>query len=183
MICERCGQRQATVHITEIVNGQKNESHLCEVCAGEMQQQGYGFVVPPIQLHHFLASLLNNSLPEDRQQETAVEGRVCAKCGATEEQIDEQGLLGCGECYPYFADRVQPLLRKIHGSTRHTGKVPERTGGQARLLKEIRLLKNSLKEAVDRENFERAAQLRDKIYVMENNLKEGGEADASKNSD
>jgi len=182
MVCERCGQRQATVHITEIVNGQKNESHLCEVCAGEIQQQGYGFVVPPIQLHHFLASLLNNNAGEDQQQQIASGGRVCDKCGVAEEQIAELGLLGCGECYPYFADRVQPLLRKIHGSTQHNGKVPERTGGLTKLVKEIRVLKNGLDEAVSKENFEQAAQLRDRIHLMEKILKEGVEADASKNS-
>ena len=182
MLCERCGQRQAAVHITEIINGQKNESHLCEVCAGEIQQQGYGFAVPPIQLHHFLASLLNHSFTEGQKPQTASAGRVCAKCGATEEQIASQGLLGCGECYPFFADKVQPLLRKIHGSTRHSGKVPERTGGRARLLKEISGLKKELRDAVAKEEFEAAAQLRDKIHLLENTVSEGGEADAPKES-
>ena len=182
MLCERCGQRQATVHITEIANGHKNDSHLCEVCAGEIQQQGYGFVVPPIQLHHFLASLLNHNLTEGQKQQTSSTGRVCDKCGVTEEQIAGQGLLGCGECYPFFADRVQPLLRKIHGSTRHTGKVPERTGGRARLNKEIRDMKSDLKEAVNREDFEQAAQLRDKIHLLEKTLSEGGDTSASKES-
>jgi len=181
MMCERCGQRQAAVHITEIINGQKNESHLCEVCAGEMQQQqGYSYVVPPIQLHHFLASLLSHSVSEGQKQQPASSGRVCDKCGATEEQIASQGLLGCGECYPFFADRVQPLLRKIHGSTWHTGKVPERTGGRARLIKEISGLKKELKDAVEKEEFEIAAQLRDKIHLLESNVNEGGEADAAK---
>ena len=180
MMCERCGQRPASVHITEIINGQRNESHLCEVCAGEMQQQGYGYVVPPIQLHHFLASLLNHNVTEGHKQQPASSGRVCEKCGATEEQIAGQGLLGCGECYPYFADRVQPLIRKIQGSTWHTGKVPERTGGRARLIKEISGLKKDLKEAVAKEEFEQAAQLRDKIHLLESAVNEGGEADASK---
>jgi protein arginine kinase activator len=178
MICERCGQRPATVHLTEIVNGEKNESHLCEVCAGEMHQHGYGFAVPPIQLHHFLASLLNHSAAEGKKQQVSSSGRVCEKCGATEEQIANQGLLGCGDCYPFFADRVQPLLKKIHGSIGHTGKVPERTGGRARLTKEIGVLKNNLREAVEREDFEKAAQLRDRIHLLENNLRDGGEAGA-----
>jgi protein arginine kinase activator len=175
MTCERCGQRPATVHLTELANGEKNESHLCELCAGEMQQQGYGFAVPPIQLHHFLASLLNHNVSEDKEQKAQSTGRICEKCGATEEQIAKQGLLGCGDCYPYFADRVQPLLRKIHGSIRHTGKVPERTGGRARLVKEVVTLKSSLKDAVAREDFELAAQLRDQVHLLEKSLREGGE--------
>jgi len=180
MLCERCGQRPATVHMTEITNGQKNETHLCEVCAREMQHQGISFVVPPIQLHNFLAGLLNNSLTEgNKQQQAESTGRICEKCGVTEEQIANQGLLGCGDCYPFFADRVQPLLRKIHGRTRHIGKVPARTGGKARVAKEIDELKGRLKTAVRQEDFEQAALLRDRIHLLENSLREGEEADVA----
>ena len=180
MLCERCGQRPVSVHMTEITpDGQKSETHLCEICAREIQQEKIGHALPPIQLHHFLASLLNNSSVGGKKQQQVNMGRRCAKCGVTEDQIANQGLLGCGDCYPFFADRVKPLLRKIHGSTRHTGKVPERTGGRARLFKEINLLKNNLKEAVDREDFEQAAQLRDQIRNLEDVLKKGGETDVS----
>ena len=184
MLCERCGQRPVSVHMTEITaDGQKNETHLCEICAREIQQQKTGFAVPPIQLHQFLASLLNHSLSESKKQQQTAMGRRCEKCGVTEEQIANQGLLGCGDCYPFFADRVKPLLRKIHGSTRHIGKVPERTGGKARLVKEINLLKNNLREAVKREDFEQAALVRDLIRDLEESLKEGGETDVGeKNS-
>jgi protein arginine kinase activator len=70
---------------------------------------------------------------------------------------------------------MMPLLRRIHGNSRHIGKVPERTGGRARLVKEIEVIKRQLKEAVGREEFERAAQLRDSIRQLEKRLEEGGE--------
>lgn len=175
MLCERCGQRPATVHLTEITNGHKQETHLCEVCAGEIQPQGFKFV-PQLSLHNFLAGLLNHELGGANYTRPEVAVKKCEKCGMAESQFVKQGLLGCGDCYPYFEERLLPLLRRIHGNTRHTGKVPGRTGGRFRLVKEIENLKRLLREAVSREEFERAAQLRDNIRHMEKILEEGGEA-------
>jgi len=175
MLCERCGQRPATVHMTEIINGQKSDTHLCEICAREIQPQGFVFV-PQLHLHNFLAGLLKHELGGDKHIKAETAGEKCEKCGVFEGQIVKQGLLGCGDCYPFFEEKVLPLLRRIHGSTRHTGKVPERTGGRARLVKEIGNLKSRLKEAVSREDFEQAAQLRDQIRQLEKSIIEGGEA-------
>lgn len=175
MLCERCGQRPATVHLTEITNGHKQDTHLCEVCAGEIQPQGFGFV-PQLNLHNFLAGLLNHELGGGKTNRQEAPGKKCEECGVAEGQFIKQGLLGCGDCYPYFEEKMLPLLRRIHGNTRHTGKVPERTGGRARLVKEIENLKVLLREAVGREEFERAAQLRDNIRQLEKSLEEGGEA-------
>lgn len=175
MLCERCGQHPATVHMMEIINNQKNSTHLCEVCAREMQPQGFGFGVPQIHLHNFLAGLLNHELGGGKQEQKEASGRRCEKCGVPEEQIGKQGLLGCGDCYPFFEEKLRPLLRRIHGSIGHIGKVPERTGGHARLVKEISSLKNQIQEAVSKEDFEQAAQLRDRIHQMEKSLHDGGE--------
>jgi protein arginine kinase activator len=175
MLCDHCGQRQATVHLTEITNGHKTESHLCQVCASEIQAQGFGFA-PQLNLHHFMAGLLNHELGGANYGQQQADGEKCARCGMAEGQIMKQGLLGCGDCYPYFEEKMQPLLRRIHGNTRHTGKVPGRTGGRARTVKEIENLKNRLREAVGREEFERAAQFRDAIRQLEKTLEEGGEA-------
>ncbi|BAF58462.1 MAG: hypothetical protein HPY89_10390 [Pelotomaculum sp.] len=175
MLCERCGQRPATVHFTEITNGHKRETHLCEVCAGEIQPQGFGFP-PQLFLHNFLAGILNQELGGGNFGWPESAGNKCEKCGLAESQFAKQGLLGCGDCYPYFEEKLLPLFRRIHGNTRHTGKVPARTGGRARLVKEIENLKRLLKEAVSREEFERAAQLRDSIRQLERGLEEGGGA-------
>ncbi|NLI11628.1 MAG: hypothetical protein GX425_03145 [Peptococcaceae bacterium] len=175
MQCERCNERPATVHLTEITNGQKQETHLCEVCAKEIQLQGFG-LLPQMNLHNFLAGLLNYEFNGSKfgQQEAGV--KACAKCGVAESQFVKKGLLGCGDCYPCFEEKLQPLLRRIHGNTRHTGKVPERTGGNARLLKEIENMKRKLTEAVSREEFELAAELRDTVRQLEKRLEEGGDA-------
>ncbi len=175
MLCESCGQRKATVHYTEIINGQKRESHLCEVCAGELHSQSFNFP-PQLNLHHFLAGLLNHEFGESDYSIPAKSGKKCDKCGIVEEQFIKQGLLGCGDCYPYFGDKLQPLLRRIHGNNRHTGKVPVRTGGRARVVKEIEDLKSKLKTAVEHEEFELAVKYRDSIRALEGKLQhEGGE--------
>ena len=175
MQCERCNQRPATVHLTEITNGQKRETHLCEVCGKEIQLQGFGFL-PQMNLHNFLAGLLNYDFNENNFGQPEAGGKTCEKCGVVEGQFIKKGLLGCGDCYPCFEEKLQPLLRRIHGNTRHTGKVPERTGGHARLLKEIEKMKSQLGDAVGREEFELAAELRDAIRRLEKSLEEGGEA-------
>lgn len=174
MLCERCGQRPASVHFTEIANGHKQDTHLCEVCAGEIQPQGFGFA-PQLNLHNFLAGLLKHELSGGKANLPEAAGKQCDKCGVAEGQFIKQGLLGCGDCYPSFEEKMLPLLRRIHGSTRHTGKVPERTGGRARLVKEIEKMKVQLREVVGREEFERAAEIRDHIRQLEKSLEEGGE--------
>jgi protein arginine kinase activator len=162
------------VHVAEITNGQKQETHLCESCAKELQIHGFGFY-PQMNMNSFLAGLLNYDFNSSNVNQVETIGKKCEKCGVSEEQFANKGLLGCGDCYPIFEEKMLPLLRRIHGNTRHTGKAPERTGGRARLVKEIEIIKRQLKEAISREEFERAAQLRDSIRQMGKNLEEGGE--------
>jgi protein arginine kinase activator len=173
MLCEKCHERPATVHYTEIVNGHKSKMHLCEVCAGQVQAGGSGFM-PQINLHNILASFLSqapsaHTLAAKNRQETS-----CPTCGTTESSFAQKGLLGCGDCYKHFGDRLEPLMRRVHGSSSHAGKVPERTGGRARLVKQIKDMKNRLQQAVVQEEFEDAAQLRDQIRQLEQQLA-GGE--------
>ncbi|SHJ51917.1 UvrB/UvrC motif-containing protein [Desulfofundulus thermosubterraneus] len=173
MECERCHQRPATVHLTEIINNEKRTMRLCEQCARELQAQAMGFF-PQINLHNFLAGLLHNEFGFPTTGPTvAPAGARCEACGLTEAQFARQGLLGCGECYRYFGPRLEPVFRRIHGNTCHTGKVPERTGGKVRVINRIERLKAQLREAISREEFERAAELRDTIRELEKELQEG----------
>ncbi|MDD4237502.1 MAG: UvrB/UvrC motif-containing protein [Desulfotomaculaceae bacterium] len=173
MLCERCGQRPATVHITEITNGSKKETHICQACAGEIQPQGFGFV-PQLNLNNFLAGFLHE-LGGAGSSQAVDTGEKCEQCGMAEGQFVKLGLMGCDSCYSHFEERLLPLLRRIHGNIRHTGKVPERTGGRAKVLKAIESLKGQLQEVISREEFEQAADLRDTIRQLEKNLDEGSE--------
>ncbi|MFZ5591120.1 MAG: UvrB/UvrC motif-containing protein [Bacillota bacterium] len=169
MECERCKQRPATIHFTEIINGNKRTLRLCEVCAREVQAESFSFI-PQMNLHNLLASMFHPHLAAQSQQPAVNQGLKCERCGLSEAQFARQGLLGCSECYRVFAGRLEDVFRRLHGNTGHIGKVPERTGGKVRLLKEIERLKKQLKEAVEREEFERAAALRDLIRDKEREL-------------
>ncbi len=173
MLCEKCHERPATVHYTEIANGHKSITHLCEVCAGQVQAGEFSFI-PQINLPKILASLLSQSPSTQSFVTQTRQEASCPKCGTTESLFTQKGLLGCGDCYRHFEERLGPLMRRIHGSSSHAGKVPERTGGRAKVFKQIREMKENLKQAVAREEFEQAAQLRDEIRQLEQRLS-GGE--------
>lgn len=173
MNCERCQERPAVVHLTEIINNKKRVLHLCEQCAREVQAESFGFL-PQMNLHNFLAGLFSNQIASPFSPAVA-EGQKCPSCGLSEGQFAKSGLLGCGDCYRYFGDRLDPVFRRIHGTTRHNGKVPERTGGRVKLSKEIDRLKVKLREAISREEFEEAAKLRDQIRDLEKELAREGD--------
>lgn len=172
--CERCHQRPATVHLTEIINNQKRTMRLCEQCAREVQEQSFGFL-PQMNLHSFLSGLLHSEFgtPVFGQAAVVPAGVSCPACGITEAQFAKRGLFGCAECYKAFGDRLETVLRRIHGTTAHTGKVPRRSGGKARLVNQLTNLKAKLKEAIAKEEFELAAQLRDRIRELERELQGG----------
>lgn len=173
MLCERCQQRTANVQFTEIRNNKQRTIRLCDVCAKEMQIDNLSWS-SQLNLHNFLAGLLEHDFGAGTLKTTTKEGKGCQKCGLTEVQFAKKGLLGCGDCYEDFAHRLEPLLRRIHGNTRHTGKVPERTGGNVRLIKEVEKLKAQLQESIIREEFERAAELRDLIRGLEKEINRKG---------
>jgi protein arginine kinase activator len=166
MNCERCNKRPATVHLTQVINNKKTEMNVCEYCAGELQQETWGFN-SDFNLNNFLSGLMGYGYsPSIKKQEI----KSCPNCGMTHTKCTQGGLLGCAQCYETFEDQILPLVKRIHGTVEHTGKVPKRTGGRARLEKDIRILKAKLKDAVNREEFEEAVKLRDKIRSLEQQL-------------
>jgi len=168
MICEKCQKRPAAVHVTKIINGKKTETNLCDICA---QEDSAAFGEPKWMLHNIFADLFNQpvagspSIPQKR------EGTVrCEHCGFTDAQFAQVGKLGCPKCYEVFENKLEPVLRRIHGNPGHTGKIPKRTGGTIGLRKQIEELKLELKAAVGREEYEKAAEIRDKIRSLEKKL-------------
>lgn len=169
MMCDRCQKNPAQVHLTQIVNNTTQQINLCSTCAAELQAESFGFV-PQLNLHEFLAGLINHHFAGASLKQNTKMQIHCEKCGVTDAQVAKSGLFGCDQCYLRFGERVQPLLKKIHGSAGHTGKVPHRTGGKALISKEIRILKSQLQEAIQQEAFEKAASLRDHIRELEQQL-------------
>lgn len=167
MKCQKCGANNATTHVKTIINGELREFDLCSECADKM---GYTNVFGDIEneFSNFLGSFFGNVLPA-RTQATR-----CEFCGSTYSDITKSGHVGCAKCYEIFADELYPSIRRIHGNTTHCGK----NSSDAEKLKhtknatetkeqKINNLKSKLESAVKEQNFELAAELRDKIKEME----------------
>jgi Uncharacterized protein with conserved CXXC pairs len=151
------------------MNNEKTEFHLCEVCAKNVGNElGIAFE-PSFNFQNFIAGLLEGDL-NLYQQSNSKQEIFCKNCGLTFSDFTNSGLLGCGECYYHFQSGLEPLLKKIHGSNHHIGKVPKRTGGKFRVRKEINDLKTELQQSISREDYERAAYLRDEIRRLEAEL-------------
>ena len=172
MLCEECHMRPATVHITKIVNNEKTEMHLCEECAKEKHLSlsssigGFGFEESGFSVAKLLSSFFE---PSSKTPIGSSEEFKCGRCGLTFQTFSKTGRFGCRQCFSTFKNQMNPMLRRIHGKTFHVGKVPKRSGGQIRIKQEIDRLKRELQEAVNAEEYERAAVIRDKIKELEQN--------------
>ena len=158
MQCERCKKNVATVHLTEIVKSQKTEKHLCEQCA---KDEGY-----TIKTHVSLQDLLTAFISAHGEAEDMA-GTTCPDCGMTYVDFRSEGRLGCPNDYEIFREALDPLLEKVHGRVEHMGKLPSRAGESQRKQRELMALRRKLRLAVDQENYEEAAKLRDQIKKME----------------
>lgn len=181
MICQECNQRPATLHFTKIVNAEKAEYHLCEKCA---QEKGDMFMLSGaagFSINNLLAGLLNmDPTVQKKEQDTFQKENVlqCNQCSMTFQQFIKIGRFGCAHCYKAFEEQLKPILRRLHsGNSSHNGKIPARIGGSLHLKKNIEELKYQLKESISKEEFEKAAEIRDEIRFLENQLNinlEGG---------
>ena len=168
MLCEHCQERQANVHITQVVNDKRLELNLCETCYQKEAGKFNLLAQPDFSFHSLLAGLLQTESEEEIPR--PAEGGKCDNCGLTYSDFSKVGQLGCSECYEKFAVTLEPVLRRIHGNTMHVGKVPRRTGGQVLVRKEIAALRSRLQETINREAYEEAARLRDEIHRREQEL-------------
>ncbi len=168
MKCQKCNQRTATTHITQIINGHKTEMYLCRECAEENQD----FFSFKSGFDTEFDSLLGGFW-ESQPKVSATPSKKCDLCGTTEGQFIKSGKPGCSHCYTVFQDLLLRPLKQIHGSTRHTGKIPERSGKSIKTADQIEQLQTKLNRAVMEQNFEEAATLRDKINELKSNQQKG----------
>lgn len=159
MLCDACKKREAVVHIVKIENGKRTDLHLCAACA--RKQTSYNNFKD---LHIIDNDFFRKMAYPDVEEQGKEEPR-CASCGLTYSEFIRDGKFGCPDCYEAFKEELPPLLRRIHGHSRHTGKVPGQ--GVFRTKSEVKLLRQRLQQLVREERYEEAAQVRDKIHALE----------------
>lgn len=155
--------------VTRITNGEKKESYLCQECARKQNELGF-YSDPGFTLHNILAGLFEPEVvfPDAVASKPKIR---CTNCGLSFSDFRRLGQLGCSECYTQFEAQLDPVIRRIHGDAQHVGKAPIRSQASS-LLEELEQSRRELHEAVDREAYERAAELRDHIKALEKQLEQ-----------
>ena len=174
MLCDRCQKKDAKILYTEIINGVKKEQHLCEECATDYTsfQMEKPLMNSDLTLGDLLSTLLDNYASTDVKNQGETNPSVtCDKCGTTYEEFVQKGRFGCSHCYRSFSNQLGITFKGIQGSEIHTGKRPKGfvTAASDRILKdfsESEKLSLKLQEAIEKEEFEDAARLRDLIKQM-----------------
>jgi protein arginine kinase activator len=168
MMCERCKKNEATVHFMQTVNGVKSEMLLCSECAEK--ENKYSFFSDDLFSGFFTDSILG-------LRRSGAE-KKCELCGLTRRELASNGRPGCAKCYEVFADELDKIIYGIHGNAKHNGALPgkhaENLEEQKKLdalKKEIQALKEEQKNAIAEQNYERAAEIRDRLRQIE---EEGG---------
>lgn len=159
LLCCICKEREATVHLTQIAGDKMQKVDLCEECAktkGVNDPTGFS-----------LADLLLG-LGASQEIEQAAGGNElrCPRCGFTQTDFKKAGRLGCPDCYQTFSEALDGLLKTMHKGTRHVGKAPEALRQTRDLSDRLKSLQKRLAKAVEQEDFEEAAILRDEIKQM-----------------
>ena len=164
MLCQSCEKRQATTHIKTILNGELKEFRLCPECASKL---GYGSFFGNF---GFDMDKLFGSFMEGFGSEHG--SKRCSFCGSSFEEIAKSGKIGCAHCYEEFYEDLLPSIRRIHGRTSHTGKLARSAGNEVRIKNEITKCRTELEKAIKEQEFEKAAELRDRIRELEKNMQE-----------
>lgn len=192
MLCENCGKREANVMYTQVINGDKKEMHLCEECSEKLGIGNMDFKMP-ISFSSFLGDFFDEFENDSLLPElNPIKQLTCDSCGMTFEDFMNTGKLGCSNCYDTFESKIDPILKNIHGSNKHIGRLgkigpalhlkketermdttKEQTGeaniNEDTTISEEERLKQELQKAIKEERYEDAAKLRDEINKLNKN--------------
>lgn len=160
MLCQNCQQRTATVHLTQINNSAKVDVYLCEQCAGELAHTS-GFVTP-FGINDLINGLFGTPIMKEMPAKL-----TCKNCGMEYDDFLKSSRLGCAQCYKAFEEKLDPIIRRLHGNGNHHGKIPVRVSSNVDVDREIEKLKALLNESIQKEAYEEAAKIRDRIRSLE----------------
>lgn len=177
MLCQNCGKNEVNFRYTQIINGVKKEMALCDKCAKSLGLESLDFNMP-INFSSFLGDFLNDAMDTQFLPSfTKTGGLQCDNCGMTYDEFVDTGKFGCSHCYDVFSNRIDPVLKRLHGETTYLGRrakvdsqndIKQVKTKPKEVKTEVDKLKEQLKEAIKVENYEEAARLRDEIKKHEN---------------
>lgn len=168
MLCDICKKNEANVHITRVINGVKYDANLCEKCAkekGEFNLSSHIDFTSPFTIQNILSGIMDyiGSTNETKKSSDI----ICNNCGTTFNEFKERGFVGCGECYKSFSSTLVPIIKRVQGNTEHIGKIPKKSGRNIIEKKKLLKLKEDLQKAIAAEEYEKAAEIRDKIKEIQ----------------
>jgi protein arginine kinase activator len=155
--CQECGRREATIHVTDFVEGQAVQRHLCEECYSSREE------APVLSSTDLFAQLIGALAPELEEAQS----EQCPECGITYLEFRQNLVFGCPQDYEVFSEPLEELLESIHGANRHVGRVPRGSAQGSARGPRLEVLRRELNEAVAEENYEVAARIRDQINELE----------------
>ena len=177
-MCQNCGENEANVRYTQIINGVKKQINVCESCARELGLGSFEFNMP-IHFSDFLGDFFNDYGADLLPSFVKETNSLCKNCGEDYEDFIKTGLLGCPNDYEAFESRIDPILKKIQGSNRHVGRgvkpMASRESNAVKNSKTVKAKKSAntvedlqedLKLAIKEERYEDAAKIRDAIKKL-----------------
>ena len=163
MLCEKCNKNIANVYLKNNINGNITENYLCSSCAGELYGQNYmslfggGFESDIFNMLNFNKPAAPSTLAEPAKN------NICPMCRSAFADIIQSGKAGCGQCYGTFKNEFEQNVIRIHGTAKHTGKIPKSMNARLSAKRRIEELNIKLKKMIADQNFEEAAVIRDEI--------------------
>ena len=194
MLCQNCGKNEVNFRYTQTVNGVKKEMALCDKCAKKLGLYNNMDFSMPISMSSFLGDMLSDYEEAFLPSFSSVATSECNTCGTDYDEFIESGLLGCENCYDIFSNKIDSLLKNIHGSNRHVGRISkfiesnnnldefnkvekELKNNKTEKVSKIDELKDSLNKAIKEERYEDAAKIRDEIKKEEKKLNKNSKND------
>lgn len=182
MICKRCGKNNAEIYYKQTVNGHTDEYALCSKCAEELKKEGKLNMNMPFSFDDFGFGWANDGifglkelfgLPFDSKYAKLGDKKKCSLCSSTFDDLVKRGKVGCAKCYETFSEELKNSVERIHGKTKYAGRIPKKHISDKDIKEDrINSLHDELKKAIDDQEFEKAAVIRDKIREIENNEKQ-----------
>lgn len=195
MLCQKCNKKVATVFISTIVNGKNTQMYLCTDCAKELHDNMNPDIKIPFPINDILTNmelnedtinewinefkdmedkgqideLVQHENPETLQHNNQDEDITCNFCNTSFDEYKKTGKLGCGKCYSTFRKQLKPIIEGIYGYSEHIGKFPKNEFKDTEIVKTVEQLKEKLNMAIQEEEYEQAAKLRDEILQLEAN--------------